>query len=159
MKQKGFGLLEIVIAVAIVGGALWALASVFLLAERAQELSREKLQAVFLAEEGLEVSRYLRDSGWNSNIAPLLTSTDYYLNFNAATSQWTTTVTAPAAIDGIFSRSFRIENVLRDSGDNIAPSGTNDPETRKIIMKVAWSFQQSSENVSLEAYLMDIFNN
>jgi len=59
----------------------------------------------------------------------------------------------------IFSRSFLVQAVLRDSGDNIAPSGTNDPKTRKIIMKVAWSFQQSSESVSLEAYLTDIFNN
>ncbi len=157
--KKGFGLLEIVFAVSIAAGSLYALASVFLLAERAAELSREKIQAVFLAEEGLEVLRYLRDSGWGSNIAPLLTATDYYLNFNAATSQWTITVTAPAAIDGIFSRSFRIENVLRDSGDNIAISGTNDPGTKKVTMKITWSFQGQNEEITLEAYLMDIFNN
>ena len=159
MKNKGFGLLEIVIAVAIVGGALWALASVFLLAERAQELSREKLQAVFLAEEGLEVLRYLRDAGWNQNIASLALGADYYLTFASSTSQWVISSAPVPAVDGIFSRSFLVQAVLRDSGDNIAPSGTNDPETRKIIMKVAWSFQQSSESVSLEAYLTDIFNN
>ncbi len=159
MKNKGFGLLEIVIAVAIVGGALWALASVFLLAERAQELSREKLQAVFLAEEGLETLRYLRDSGWSSNIATLSINTDYYLSFDSGASQWSIVSTPPAKIEGVFERSFRIENVLRDSGANIAPVGTNDPETRKIIMNVAWSFQQSSENVSLEAYLADLFGN
>ena len=159
MKNKGFGLLEIVIAVAIVGGALWALASVFLLAERAQELSREKLQAVFLAEEGLEAIRYLRDAGWNQNIASLASGADYYLTFAPSTSQWAVSSSPVPDIDGIFLRSFRVQAVLRDSGDNIAPSGTNDPETRKIIMKVAWSFQQSSESVSLEAYLTDIFNN
>lgn len=157
--KKGFGLLEIVVAVAIVGGSLYALASVFLLAERVAELSREKIQTTFLAEEGLEVLRYLRDSGWDQNITPLLTATDYYLNFNPATSQWIITTTLPAAIDGIFTRSFRVSNVLRDSGDNIAPMGTADPETKKIIMKLNWNFQGQNEEVSLEAYLTDLFNN
>lgn len=159
MKNKGFGLLEIVIAVAIVGGALWALASVFLLAERAQELSREKLQAVFLAEEGLETLRYLRDAGWNQNTASLALDTDYYLAFASSTSKWTVSSSPVPAVDEIFSRSFRVQAVLRDSGDNIAASGTNDPKTRKIVMNVVWSFQQSSESVSLEAYFADLFGN
>ena len=157
--KKGFGLLEIVLAVAIVAGTLYALASVFILGGRTAELSREKLQAGFLAEEGLEVLRFLRDGGWTSNIATLSISTDYYLSFNPATSKWSVVLAPPAKIEGVFERNFRIESVLRDSGDNIASSGTNDPDTKKIIMKIAWTSQNTGQTFTLEAYLTNLFDN
>ncbi len=159
LNNRGFGLLEIVFAVSIVAGSLWALASVFLLAERAAELSREKIQTSFLLEEGLEVMRFLRDSSWNQNIATLDSGTDYYLNFSTPPVKWTTTSSPVPAVDGIYARSFRIENVLRDGGDNIASSGTTDPGTKKVTIKVTWSFGGQNQTSTLEAYLMNIFNN
>ena len=155
----GFGLLEIVFAVSIVAGSLYALTSVFLLAGRAAELSREKLQASFLLEEGLETLRFLRDSGWSQNISSLSSGTDYYLNFSTSTVKWTTTSSPVPAIDGIYTRSFQIQNVLRDSGDNIASSGTTDPGTKKVTMKVTWSFGGQNQTSTLEVYLMNIFSN
>ncbi|MDP3784874.1 MAG: hypothetical protein Q8R12_02255 [bacterium] len=157
--SPGFGLLEIVFAVSIVAGALYALASVFLLAGRASELSREKLQASFLLEEGLEVLRFSRDSSWSQNIAALSVGTDYYLNFSTSTVKWTTTPSPMPAVDGIYARSFQIQNVLRDSGDNIDSSGTTDPGTKKVTMKVIWSFGGQNQTSTLETYLMNIFNN
>ncbi len=158
-KQNGFGILEIVLAVAIVSGSLYALASVFILSGRTVELSRERLTASFLMEEGLEVLRFLRDSSWDGNIGTLAAGTDYYLSFNETTSTWSIQTAATTQIDGVFDRSFRVENVLRDGGDNIAASGTADPETKKIIMKVSWFSRNQSQVSTLEAYLMDIFDN
>lgn len=161
-NKKGFGLLEIVLAVSLVAGSLLALVAVFLLAQSTVEFSNQKLQAAFLLEEGLEVLRFLRDFGWNQNIVPLSPNTDYYLSFDPALSQWSTVVWAPAPLAGLFTRSFRIENVSRDGAANIETAynpANDDPGTKKIITKVSWNFKGREEFITLEGYLTDLFDN
>lgn len=160
--RQGFGLLEIVIASGLVAGSLLALVAVFLLAQSTVELSGQKLQAVFLLEEGLEVARHLRDSSWNQNIALLSPDTDYYLSFDPALAKWTVASSASAPLAGLFARSFRIENVSRDGAANIEAvynPVNNDPDTKKIIMKVAWTFKGQGKLLTLETYFTDLFDN
>ncbi|HBT81815.1 hypothetical protein A3B26_01630 [Candidatus Giovannonibacteria bacterium RIFCSPLOWO2_01_FULL_48_47] len=160
--RQGFGLLEIVLAVSLVAGSLLALVAVFLLAQSTVEFSNQKLQVAFLLEEGLEVLRHLRDSGWNQNIALLSPNTDYYLSFDPALFQWSVVGLAPAPISGLFTRSFRIENVSRDGTANIETiynPANDDPDTKKITMKVSWNFKGREELLTLEGYLTDLFDN
>ena len=162
MDKKGFGILEILIAVAIIAGSLWALASVFLLSGAAIELSRERLQASFLLEEGIEVIRHLRDAGWDTNIGALTPGTDYYFGFNPATGGWSIGALPEPAIESIFSRKFRLERVSRDINSNVESvynPANEDQETRKVVLTVTWMFKQNQQASTLEAYLTDMFNN
>lgn len=161
-RQRGFGIIETVIASAIIGGSLWALASVFLLAGSAVALAGERTEAAFLLEEGVEAVRHLRDAGWDANIAPLTPGQDYYFSFNASSSLWSIGTIPEPPIEGIFSRSVRVERVSRDANFDIEAAynpANEDPETRKIAVKVRWERKGSAKTAALEAYLTDIFDN
>jgi len=161
-KNRGFALLEIVIASFIIAAIAFGLISVFLLSQNTAKLSREKLQAAFLAEEGLEVLRFLRDSGWTANISSLAVGTDYYLVFSTTTPSWTISVAPPQKIEGLFERSFRVEDVSRDPSFDIETPynpANYDPETKKIVMKVSWLFKDQDQAVTMENYLTNLFGN
>ena len=160
--RQGFGILEIVIASAIIGGTLFALVSIFLLSRDTIIFSTQKLQASYLAEEGLEVLRFTRDSGWSRNMALLSPGADYYLIFLPATSEWIVSFSAQPPIEGLFERSFKVENVSRDGSSNIETTynaANNDPGTRKVTVKVDWSYKNKNQSITAETYLTDLFAN
>lgn len=162
LNKKGFGILEIVIATAIIGTSLFAMVSVFMLSRNTMEYSIQKLKASYLAEEGIEVLRFKRDSSWSGNIFSLSAGTDYYLAFSTTTSNWAITSTPQPPIDDLYARSFRIENVSRDSLANIQNpynSANDDPGTKKIIMSVIWNYKNSNKNISSETYMTNLFGN
>src|SRR3989338_11000440 len=86
--QKGFGLIEILIASAILSASLITLTASSQIAFRLMKDSLERTQAGFLAEESIEAVRILRDTSWSNNIEFLLTETMYYLTFSTTTSEW-----------------------------------------------------------------------
>lgn len=158
-KNRGFGLLEIVIATAIISGTLFSLSYVFLISNKLAAESGNKVRANFLAEEGLEALRLLRDASWTSNLSELNINTTYYLSFDTAASAWSIGASSQAFIDGLFARTVTVENVNRDANDNIASSGTNDPDTRKFNVSVAWSERAGTTTVIVSTYLTDMFDN
>lgn len=158
-NARGFSIIEVVIASAILGIVLFSLASVFLLASRLSREASNKIRANFLAEEGLEVMRFLRDQSWDQNIAPLLVGTSYYLTFATTTSAWDVLTTNPGLADGLFTRAIKVEEVRRDSNDDIVSSGgTVDPDSLKIISSISWG-PEPVNTITVETYLSDIFNN
>ena len=161
MGQKaGFGLLEIVIAVSIISAVIFSLSFVFLISQKLEATSSNKIRANFLAEEGLEAARFLRDKSWSVNLASLSAGTNYYLAFAAVTSTWSIGAVGPDKIDNLFYRKVTTENVQRDSSDNIVSSGgTNDPDTKKIDVEVAWQELGATSTVMISTYLSDIFDN
>lgn len=160
IRSSGFGIIEIVIAAAIIGTAIFSLFNVFVLANRLSGEAGDKISANFLAEEGLEAVRYLRDDGWTKNIAGLSAGTNYYLSFDKNTSRWSMGTVNPGTIDGTFTRVFTVENVSRDSSDNIVSSGgTNDPDTKKINVSITWSERGSTQTLTLSTYLTNFNNN
>ena len=159
MKQ-GFGLLEIVIAVSIVSITLFSLSYVFLLGNRLEAQSINKIRANFLAEEGLEAMRFLRDKGWDASLAPLASGTNYYLSFVALLSQWSVDSASSGFIDGVFERVVTVEPVFRNSSDDIVTSGgALDPNTKKVNVAVSWGDRGATTTATLSAYLSDVFNN
>lgn len=156
VPHKGFGLIEIVIASTIVSLTILSLGYVFSLSTRINGETVERVRATALAEEGLEVVRYLRDYGWTSKIAPLSVSTTYYLAFATSTSQWSVTTT-PQVIDGLFTRTIVLSPVARDGSDNIVTSGgTVDAGTLKATSQVTW---KASSSVQVSTYITNMFNN
>lgn len=161
--KRGFGLVEIVIASAIISATIFSLVYVFVIATRLEAQASNKIRANFLAEEGLEVLRLLRDASWSSYLAPLNTSTTYYLSFNAAASAWSIVTTNPGQIDGLFSRKITLENVSRapltDDIEATYNAANDDPDTKKINVEVSWNERGLASEIIVSTYLADIFDN
>jgi len=159
-KAGGFGVIEVLIASGIIGATIFSLYYIFVLGTRLSSDAGNKVSGNFLAEEGLEAARFLRDSGWHANISGLTPGTNYYVAFNKINSAWSIAASAPAPIDGVFYRTLTVENVSRDSDDNIVSSGgTVDPYTKKINIEVAWQGSGATSTILLSTYLADLFEN
>ncbi len=152
-KQLGFFLIEVVIASALAGGILISLLGLVQETVDLSKRSLERTQASYLLEEGSEVVRIIRDSGW-SNITSLANGTTYYLAWNG--SSWNTSTT-PSNIDS-FTRTIVLSSVDRDSGDDIVSSGGSytDPRTRKVSVTVSWNAPSGAQTETLIFYISDI---
>ncbi len=152
--RRGFGVIEIVIAVGVIFVALFSIMTV---ARISHELNRRVLyvtQAGFLLEEGSEGVRAMRDIDWNS-ISSLSNDTAYSLEFSD--NMWRATTTR-SLIEGIFDRTIISSAVYRDSSDDIAPSGVVDAGTRKVVINVSWWNGVATSSKNLTLYLTDMFN-
>lgn len=111
----------------------------------------EKTQAVYLAEEGLEMVRYIRDNQW-STIGNLTVGTPYYL-IPTGTG---VTIGGTSETIGAFNRSFVVDRVYRDNtSQDIVASGSSgsssDADTRSVTVTVTWG--NPTESVSLTSIL------
>jgi type II secretory pathway pseudopilin PulG len=153
--KRGISVIEIVIGSAIVASVLLGLVTAYNFSVRALIRNTKIVQASFLAEEGFEVLRMLRDSGWTANIAPLVSGTSYYLTFSSGA--WSTTIT-PQYLNN-FERVVTLSDVNRDSNDDIADVGTLDPDTKQTTVTVSWWTGAATTSKMVTGYLTDLFDN
>ncbi|MFA4890138.1 MAG: hypothetical protein WC587_00675 [Candidatus Paceibacterota bacterium] len=153
-NKDGFGVAEIVVAVAVIALSVFGLLSVAGVSLKMLRGNTTNIQAAFLLEEGVEAVKILRDSGWGANIAPLNAGTNYYFAFNGTTWKATTTNTF---IDGIYERKFVLNNVSRNGSDDIAASGTLDPNTKKITVSVSWLSSAGTTTKIISTYMTKLF--
>lgn len=157
-KNRGVGLVEIVIASSIISLVLVAIVNVYSLVERRALANIKVLKGTELVEEGVEVVRFLRDSGWTSNIASLQVGTTYRLCCEEGVP-WSISNSAPL-IEDKYDRTIVISNVYRDSNFNVVSSGgTLDSGSRKVTVSVFWSEGAGTTTKTAETYLFNIFNN
>lgn len=142
--------------VAVISLSLLGVMAVSQLSQRIVGESVRSVQASFLAEEGVEALKILRDKGWQDNIASLNAGADYYLEFDG--TSWKATATGQM-IDGFFTRKFVLENVYRDADDDITESGTEDDGSRKATVSVSWQGRNGTTTKNISTYLTDIFSN
>src|SRR3989344_2255522 len=76
--SRGLTLVEVLIATSIITVFLVALFGVHSLYLKTAFSNGDIIKAAQLAEEGLEAIKFLRNTSWESNIAPLSLDTDYY---------------------------------------------------------------------------------
>lgn len=150
--QRGFGLIEIVVGSSIITLALFGILAVAQQSLRISDYSLKDVQAGFLAEEGAEAIRSIRDRSWQQFYS-IPVSTTQYLSFAPGTAFATTT--ANNYIDG-FERSFSVMPVYRDASDRIAVSGTLDTGARKVQVVVSWQNRGATTTKTLDFYLTDI---
>ncbi len=157
--KKGSGLVEILVAVFIFSIILGALINASSAYFSGAGVNLSSTKAAYLAEEGIEAVKTIRDFGWN-NISALSDNTDYYLYFDTSSSTnnvWKATTT-PSIIDSNFIRTFKINSVYRDiDGRIILSGGTLDINTRKVISSVSWKSNNSTTTKSLSTYITNIF--
>jgi type II secretory pathway pseudopilin PulG len=153
-KKKGMSLVEVIVSATIVTLILSGLIAAYNLYFKTALANLRHVQAVFLAEEGAEALRFLRDASW-SNLSSLTVNNTYYVIFQNGNWQITTN---NIFVDGIFERKFVLNNVNRDGTDDIVPTGTLDPNTKKVTVSISWGKGVATTTKSLEFYLTNIFS-
>jgi type II secretory pathway pseudopilin PulG len=162
--QKGFGIIEIIIGVAII---TISLLGVMLSAKVSFQIISENLrrvQANFLAEEGIEALKSIRDDGWTANIVPITTGTDYHLVYDTGANEWTLVAGALAdQIDGVFTRTVQLNAVDRDvangTQDIVFAGGIADAGTRKVTVTISWPGRSGTKTQAISTYMTNIFAN
>lgn len=155
-RKSGFGLVEILVVSSMVSVAVIGFAQVAQLSLRLLDREKSVLEATYIAEEGMEGMRALRDAGWTSNIASLTNGTTYYIS---ATSTWSVATAPQAFMNGKYARTIVLNAVSRDASDHIAASGTLDNGTRKVTATVSWFDRNATTSVSVSGYLTNFLQN
>jgi len=140
--------IEVIVAVSMF--AIIAASSVMTIlgALSSSRLADEESQATFIASEGLEAVKSLRNQAWlNITVGPH--------GLSKASGVWTFSGTSDVDPSGTFTRVVDIVSVSRDGSGNIVSSGgAVDPETKKITSTVSWDFTPARHNsVVLPLYL------
>ena len=154
MKKNGMSLVEVIVGAAIATLILSGLIAAYQLYFKTALANLRHVQAVFLAEEGAEALRFLRDGNW-SNLSSLTAGATYYLVFQSGNWQ---IITNNIFVDEIFERKLVLSNINRDVNDDIAPTGTLDPNTKKAAITISWSNGLATTSKPLELYLTNLFN-
>lgn len=154
-NSQGFSLVEVLVMVFIATFAIFVVWRVYVLYIKISISNPALFQASFLAEEGIEVVKFMRDYGWSHNIAVLSPGVSYTLTFDGA--MWGVTTT-PAYIDGFFDRRILFSDVYRDANGNISESGTADPGTKKVAVIVSWWKDTATSTREITTYVSNIFD-
>ena len=149
-SQQGQTLLEITIAVAILGWIIvMAIASYVNLAS-AQLRTRLRTQATQYAREGQEIPYNLSLQNWeefsklNGDYHPVLSGTTLILQPGNET------------IAEKFTRSIHIEPARRDPEGNISDKNGVDKDTMKVISTVVIETTKNKQEISLTNYLINL---
>lgn len=150
--RRGIGLIEAVIASALVTLIFSGLIAVFNFYLKNSVNLTDNIKSEFLAKEALEALRSIRDEDY-ALLSSLIRGNDYYLYFNG--TKWTSTTT-PQYVDN-FDRRIKVYDVLRDGAGNIAVAGTPDPDTLLLTTTVAWQEKGATTTREISTYLGNIF--
>jgi len=153
-ESGGFTVVEVVVVASIISIFFVSISMYFERALTVSKQTTEYIQSAFLLEETVEAVKGIRDAGWAANIAPMTVGTTYYLYWDGVL--WVATTTK-YQVENYYDRSFTLSAVNRDASDNIAVSGSNDPDTRKITATVSWRKSIGTSTRSVEAYIANLF--
>lgn len=146
--QKGFSLVEIILAVAVFFIFTSSAVAIVLQGLDANRLGKEQVIATEYAVEGLEAVRSIK----NQSFSALIASTSAGIARSLA-GTWIFSGTSNTFDK--YTRVLTISTVQRDvSGNIVASGGTVDSNTMKITSTVSWSFNGvRNESVILSTYL------
>lgn len=130
-KEKGFSVIEAVLAASIFGLLVTALSGVFIYGEEATRLSVNRARAVFLAEEGIEVVKNISEEDFVNLI-------DGTHGLTVVANQWQ--FFGSLDLTDIFNREVTISTV--------------NPDTKMVVSTITWeqNLQRDGE-VVLTTYL------
>lgn len=139
--ETGQSLVEILLAVAIAGLIMPALATGLVASRQGRVQHDERIAAVAILRETQDAIRVVREAGWT-------TIPDNGVYHPAKTSTSWTLVPNPETV-GDFTRSVTISDIYRDENGTIVEiGGSIDPSSKKITVLVSWNIPQASEITS-----------
>jgi Tfp pilus assembly protein PilV len=158
--NKGLSLVEVIVGSAIIVMTLIALIGAAGFYLRAGMFNTERVQMTYLAQEGVEAIRFMRDSGWTANIVPITTGTSFNLELNSGA--WIASSTT-IVLDGKFERTVVLTDVYRRNSDSdivdISSPDSNslDTDARRVTVHVEKT--GGSRSVELISYITNLFDN
>jgi type II secretory pathway pseudopilin PulG len=137
---KGMSVIEILVAIFVLLVAFSGIAGLLAFSLQVSNLNKETIYANFLAQETLDATRNFRDgTSWATNGLGILTVGNPYHPAKTVDNPPKWSMVLGEEIIGNFTRKVVLENVNRDSNDNIvATDGTLDPLTKKAKVTVSW---------------------
>lgn len=160
LPQKGIGIIEIIIAVAILGLAFFAIFEGVFFYLRSFDKVEESVKASYLAQEAMEAVRSFRkEKTWSGpeGIVSIANGADYYPSI--AAGEWIL-LSGQESIDGVYTRKIVFEPVSRDANDDIEivyNPANDDPGARKITAEVSWN--GGTKTTALVTYITNFSEN
>ena len=131
--QKGFSLIEVILAVSVFGLIITGLIGALIYGQESSSLAGARARAVFLAEEGLEAARNIRDADFDSLL-------DGNHGLAIAANEWLFSGTQDTT--DIFDRQISISTI--------------DDDTKQVVSRVTWRQNPQRDGlVELVTYLAD----
>ena len=156
-NKQGFNVAEIMTAIAVFAIFFVSIYQALLFYHKSMKGAVNKVTAIYLAQEGIEAVRSLRNKSWTDNIAALNEANVYYPILNEG--EWALSTTNPGPIDGAYIRTVVVDKVFRNGLDDIDTAGSEDPKTKKIQVKIAWNEPTGSKEIIVETYLTNFLAN
>lgn len=160
-NQKGFSLLEVMVAITILLVGVLALVSLLVSTINVTRLVQNKLIAAMLVQEGIEVVRNIRDNNWHDNLdwnSGLTINGNYTVQYN---SSFLTSITPP----GPFLRKDANSRYQYSGGNNTIfrrtivitnnPDGLGSTEDLKVESIVTWTEKGLPKTISAEDRLFN----
>ncbi len=159
-KQKGFNVIELMIAIFILGVVIVGFYEIAVLSLKILQENEHEIEAAYLAEEGVEAVRSIRDTvNWidagDGQTGPGeldIDSIDTYYPIISG-GNWELATVDPGVIENIFSRKVVFEKVSRDpvTGDIEAAynDSRKDADSLKFSVIVSWMERDVNKNVTL----------
>ncbi|MFH1427722.1 MAG: hypothetical protein ABIG60_04330 [Patescibacteria group bacterium] len=161
IQKEGFGILEVVVSAGIIAIGMVGILSLVIQSNQVYYINKSRFTAVMLAQEGIELTRNVRDSNWKAG------------------SAWDNGIPASFIIDGNFSPSAvaGISNARLYTDANkkythtvvgnsptifyrllttTSPASCPDADDcMKVISQVQWQERGKTHNYQIETYLYD----
>lgn len=148
-KNKGFSLLEILIAISFIGVASLLVFNISSANNKLRKLNEEKTQALFYASQAIEIAKLI---DWSA-----LTPGDYHPQQSSST--WALAA-GSELLANRYTRVMNLAEVRRASSTNgqvygpFDPNGLVDPDTRQLTVTMSWASQAGGNRQEvLESYL------
>ncbi len=178
-KKSGFTLIEILIAVAILAVTLTAMANLVVVSMRANQANMNTLQGYYLASEGLEAMRNIRDSnwlqnyGWNmgsdvwgSDFVCSMDGQEIYLLVDKGVETWELSVISDYAVGAQMYEEEEIAGYVRFTHDSSEEESSFnryvkvyyencDDDIAEVSSVVFWNERGTDREVVLTTYLTD----
>jgi hypothetical protein len=152
-KIKGSTLIEVLVVAGVLASISLAILGTLSLFSRLHEKDMLSIKGQLLTEEGIEALRFIKALGWSS-LSNIPSGQTRYLSLGA--SSWGVT-TVPEIIDGVFWRTIKVYQVMRNASDDIVSSGgTIDPNTLLLESKVSWSWRGATSTTEYQAYITNL---
>jgi len=157
--NRGFGIVEILVAVGIASVSLVSLMGLFNNYLKVCNNNKQNIEALNLAQEAMESVRAVRDDSWN-NISNLTPGTIYHPVQQGTPPEWGMS-SGTETINNFFLREIILAEVYRldASGDIVLSGGVLDPDTKKVTVTVCWNTQINCNSAKYKVNLVSYITN
>lgn len=149
--MSGQSLVELLITIGIAAIIFPALMVALVATRNGKAQDNQRVQAVALMKESLEIIRVIREQNWS----PFATNGIYHPL--ASGNTWTLSAGSDS-VNG-FTRQITISDVTRDNnGTIVSTGGTVDPSTKKIVISISWNTPLTT-SVTTSSYISRYLKN